>query len=424
MPREARRRSRVTGGRTLSRPWLGAGIVAVALWGAGSGCGPRAPSEAGRPAADGGVRLDAPPDRAPAAPDAGFAAAPNPFPEFPRDAGPGRFPAVATDCHLDRAGKSVRWPKRDRAVEAMFYSRPHVKNDDDETRCVFFIALSEINTRAFGKIVTLSDRTNGICLESPVRDRSYVLGAGTPDACGSVTYHGEVATPRFSKDTDPLYGDQWALGRLTFEDHRARVSTCPPAAAPMILHEDVTVSGKALVARTRYSSSTTLPRPVARAAPAACIFFDKPGQSERRQPRPCEVGTYLQEDDTGTKIVELRDWVDGSCSKARPTARGSRVYWLGIGEVDSCGSIRYGPGRTEWGEVTGWNNGSEVHGSSNLYWNGEFDMIDNRFRRLSASCPAARSRVELFEGFYRADLRPPAPPYVLKRRFYAPRAGE
>lgn len=140
-----------------------------------------------------------------------------------------------------------------------------------------------------------------------------------------------------------------------------------------------------------------------------CAFFDQPGQAADREPGQCEVGSYFLEDDGPYgKLVQLEDWTEGPCDAPHGVPIGRRLYPLGAGKVDACGTITYG----EPGEGQTWSLfsrfGALVFG---------VEMRDHRFRKRSPRCPAPPALIEVLEKVYRGSVRDTL---ILARHFYAP----
>ncbi len=311
----------------------------------------------------------------------------------------------------------MRYPPPGPFADATFYGRPNISLDSEETHCEVFSRLTEFNTVIFGKMVGLQDATYGKCPPSRLNPRFYALGRGVEDACGTVVYRGEISAPLLSQMPDPIYGSDSQIARLTVEDHRGRSRQCGKPEAPLILREEAMESGEVKVSRTRYASRVT-----SMAHPAApppelprCLFFTQPGQRPDREAEPCEIGTYFLEDDGPIgKVVELTDWVDGSCAQPVGVALGRRLYPLGIGKIDACGSITYGKPGAELQSL--FNEGPPSQ--SRVY---DLDMIDHRFRERSAHCPDPLAVVELIESVHPTSIDEPP---VITRRFYAPQEAQ
>jgi hypothetical protein len=109
----------------------------------------------------------------------------------------------------------------------------------------------------------------------------------------------------------------------------------------------------------------------------------------------------------------LEDWAEGTCEAPRGVPIGRRLYPLGAGKGDACGTIVYGASDSgQSGSLFGLFPNGLVFG---------LEMRDHRFRKQSARCPPAPALVELLEKVYpgSVDQKP-----VLERHFYAPQLPE
>jgi hypothetical protein len=330
---------------------------------------------------------------------------------------PGRVPFVATACDL-RPGigkKSLTFDAREQpSVE--YHSRPEIRFPNEEPLCeVYNVQSAEQSSSAFGKMLMLYDGAWGKCSPLELRGRLYALGWGIRSECGSVLYEGTLSAPSSVTASDPLRLGGLETAHLIFEDHRSRSPQCEKVDARLILREEALEAGGRKISRVRYAGATT---PVPAAVPLApkpdrlpvCTLFDRPEQLADREPEPCEVGTYfLQDDGVDGKLVQLEDWAEGTCDAPRGVPIGRRLYPLGAGKRDTCGTIIYGA--SDAGQT--WS----LFGLFPNHLVFGVELRDHRFRKQSPRCPAPPALVELLEKVYAGsvDQKP-----VLERRFYAP----
>ena len=284
-----------------------------------------------------------------------------------------------------------------------------------EERCAVFADFWESNATWLGRTAMLLDGDDGICPFHPMNQRSYALGFGHPDECGSVTYEGALTEPVIS--TAPSFRDASAHTRssqLVLVDHAQRASRCPRAEATLVLHERASVDGQLVLSRTLYGPSgppPVMPRPRRIDPPPQCPFFTEAGAPPDREAETCEVGVYFREDGWGVgqpggKYVELEDWVDGSCEKPPASVTGKRLYALEWSGVDACGSVTY---RGALMPMTAWSCGYVL------------EMLDHRSRKKSDECKPPPARVELVETVRDGPMQHTCLP---TRRFYAPRVDD
>ena len=329
-----------------------------------------------------------------------------------------RTPSLDTACRL-RTAAGEHLERSARATVIDFHDRG-ARWDGRESSCEVFTRLTELTAPILGKVVRLDDVAQGTCTSLGIGPRTFALGRGTEDDCGSVVYEGTVSTPRFSAADDPIHGHDSASVQMRLEDHRARSPRCPRQEASMVLREEATINGRSVAHSLRYTTkASSMPRPSPLAPAAICPFFREPDQPAAREPSVCEVGTYFLEDDAPQfgKLVELRDWVDLGCppaSTASATPLGARLYPLGRGTPDNCNSVHYEAAISPSPFFVGYPSG--------LRWTYVLAMIDHRKRMTSAECPPPSAPVELEERLvYRVFVKRPEEETILDRRFFAPR---
>lgn len=314
-----------------------------------------------------------------------------------------------------------------RKAPVTYFSSPEIEDVADERHCTPLIAVLQADSLVFGKVLAVFEQPAwgtrdpphwSICRSSGVRDHLYVFGTGVRDACGSVAYQTDLATPRYSNQFDALHGNASSRLLAVFEDHTKRAPSCAAAPAAFTLSEHAREDSVELWSRTRYSRKANARVSSSRVGTVAsgtrgCPFFSSPDHVLGDEPADCEVWTYFRDDDTPLgRVVELADGVGGSCTpQARGLALGRRVYLLGPAHADECGSLHYDQGL--------------IHGitrtaSPSLTWTYALQLVDHRLRKESARCPTPVSAIEISESI----TQPPEGEGPDTRHFYSPRASE
>jgi hypothetical protein len=210
----------------------------------------------------------------------------------------------------------------------------------------------------------------------------------------------------------------------TLVDNRQRSPSCAEAAAPLTFTEassrgDVlsrygVPEPRPLFPRTGYASGRLqIPREGAVAPAPVCPFFARAGQSVKRSLERCEVGTYFVEDDLPQlgKLVILEDFGE-ACDSKESWISGARVYVLGQGKVDACGSVAFEP-FPKYSEETPVLRSDRGTGHS-------LAMYDHRDRRASQEC-SPKPAIELVEEvLVWSTVEGRRSQRTLRRAFYAP----
>jgi|GEM_PF-3130163 len=334
------------------------------------------------------------------------------------------------ECNLDRAPGPPRSVEFDPSQDLY----PSTKLVPDPGTYAY-PAIWEDSSEKFGRVLYVDDGCTGIG-HAELGPRSYILGNGVADECGSLTYHSALS-PGFGDVGRILLGAQPRDISATFVDHRRRSPSCRPSIAPLIFTEESPGSTaltngcgprKALFPRTAYgaqirkcesyeSSEECLKKrtmigiePKAK-PPGVCPFFTTFGHRTNRVLERCEVATYFAEDDLpilGKKLVVLEDFGNACENSPLPAwVAGLRFYTLERGGTDSCGSVAFGSGPIHTASRINNEEGTN-HGLT---------MYDHRGRRVSEGCAKQPALVELNEA---VKVVRDGEVAVYTRRFFAP----